>query len=163
CGAKGSILDFVARLERTGIRQAAELVARWSGEAATITQYPAETRIDERPKRCGMNKPLRLQLKLDPEHPYLSRRDLSLATISRFGLGYCDRGLMSGRIAIPIHDHNGQLIAYAGRWAELSAPDGRPRYLLPRGFQKQLVLFNLHRVKDRRSVVIVESYWSVFR
>src|SRR6185312_13337645 len=44
-----------------------------------------------------------------------------------------------------------------------SIPNGRPRYLLPRGFQKQLVLFNLHRVKGERSLVIVESYWSVFR
>jgi DNA primase len=70
---------------------------------------------------------------------------------------------MRGRIAIPIHDENGQLIAYAGRWAEEESPKERPRYLLPRGFQKKLVLFNLHRVKTKNSVVIVESYWSVFR
>ena len=83
--------------------------------------------------------------------------------IERFGLGFCDQGLMRGRIAIPIHDEDGRLIAYAGRWATKEVPAGRPRYLLPRGFQKQLVLFNLHRVKSERSLVMVESYWSVFR
>jgi DNA primase len=70
---------------------------------------------------------------------------------------------MRGRIAIPIHDEAGCLVAYAGRWAAEDIPEGQPRYLLPRGFQKQLVLFNLHRVKGERSLVIVESYWSVFR
>ncbi len=42
-------------------------------------------------------------------------------------------------------------------------PDGQPRYLLPRGFRKQQVLFNLHRVTGTDTVVLVESYWSVFR
>jgi DNA primase len=109
------------------------------------------------------NQPLRISLSLDPTHPYLLGRGLAPELIERFGLGYCDRGLMRGRIAIPIHDEEGHLIAYAGRWAAEDIPEGRPRYLLPRGFQKQLVLFNLHRVKDQRSLVIVESYWSVFR
>ncbi|HTV26972.1 MAG TPA: toprim domain-containing protein [Xanthobacteraceae bacterium] len=110
-----------------------------------------------------LNRPLGLALKLDPAHPYLASRGLTPAIIEEFGLGYCDRGSMQGRIAIPIHDETGILIAYAGRWAAERVPDGRPRYLLPRGFVKQLVLFNLHRVVGAHQVTIVESYWSVFR
>ena len=34
--------------------------------------------------------------------------------------------------------------------------------MLPAGFKKNLVLFNLHRVKEEE-VVLVEGYWSVFR
>ena len=173
CGATGSILDFVARLENTSIKEAAELVASWCGvtdengdsvDAPASTEqrasYGSEQRTGAAPAR---NQPLRTSLNLDPTHPYLVGRGLSPETIEQFGLGFCGRGLMRGRIAIPIHDEEGCLIAYAGRWAAEGVPDGRPRYLLPRGFQKQLVLFNLHRVKGERSLVMVESYWSVFR
>jgi DNA primase len=100
---------------------------------------------------------------LDSTHPYLLERGLTPEIIERFGLGYCDRGLMRGRIAIPIHDEEDRLVAYAGRWAAENVPQGRPRYLLPRGFHKQLVVFNLYRVRGVRSLLIVESYWSVFR
>lgn len=173
CGAKGSILDFVARLDGSTIREAAALVASWCGipgESVDNTAAPGATEqraieaSAETPKQTpAQNPPLLIALNLDPTHPYLGDRGLSPEVIERFGLGYCDRGLMRGRIAIPIHDEAGRLIAYAGRWAAENVPEGRPRYLLPRGFRKQLVLFNLHRAKGQRSVVIVESYWSVFR
>lgn len=119
---------------------------------------------EESPKEPpARNPPLRISLNLDPTHPYLLGRGLSPEIVEPFGLGFCDRGLMRGRIAIPIHDEEGCLIAYAGRWATEEVPAGQLRYLLPRGFQKQLVLFNLHRLRGERSLVMVESYWSVFR
>ena len=173
CGANGSILDFVARLENTSIKEAAELVASWCGVTdetggsvdarASANQrviYGSAQRTRAVPTR---NQPLRMSLNLDPTHPYLAGRGLSPETIEQFGLGFCDRGLMRGRIAIPIHDEEGRLIAYAGRWAVEGVPEGRSRYLLPRGFQKQIVLFNLHRAKGGGALVMVESYWSVFR
>ncbi|HVH76565.1 MAG TPA: CHC2 zinc finger domain-containing protein [Stellaceae bacterium] len=175
CGESGSILDFVAKLENCTITAAAAIVADWckvandGGEAAS----PREAGSKE-PGRCGtggigsgdedaVNQPLRYRLRLDPSHPYLAERGLAPDIIERFGLGFCDCGVMSGRIAIPIHDEAGRLIAYAGRWAAAEVPRGRPRYLLPRGFHKQRVLFNLHRVAGARELLIVESYWSVFR
>ena len=78
---------------------------------------------------------------------------------------------MAGRIAIPIHDAQGAIIAYAGRWPG-NPPEGEPKYKLPRGFKKSLVLYNLHRVLALKStpeqrlagpVIVVEGYWSVFR
>ena len=39
-----------------------------------------------------------------------------------------------------------------------------PKYLIPEGFEKQSVLFNLNRIpKGTKKVVMVESYFSVFR
>ena len=173
CGAKGSILDFVAKLEGSTIKEAAALIVEWCGIAAeSAVEAAASTAVEQRAintskesftEAPARNQPLRMSLNLDPAHPYLLGRGLSPEIVERFGLGFCDRGLMRGRIAIPIHDEEGCLIAYAGRWASEDAPESRPRYLLPRGFQKQLVLFNLHRLKGGRSLVMVESYWSVFR
>lgn len=172
CGEHGSILDFVARLENCTVARAAEIVSERCGIAPRDEETPGKEADAVRGVRkettstapaIPHNPPLQWRLQLDPSHPYLAVRGVRPDIIEQFGLGFCDRGMMRGRIGIPIHDEAGQLIAYAGRWAEKDVPEGRPRYLLPRGFHKQLVLFNLHRVKGARALTIVESYWSVFR
>lgn len=111
-----------------------------------------------------VDPPLTFQLKLDPAHPYLAERGLSAEVIAEFGLGYCSRGSMAGRVCIPIHNERGELVAYAGRWpGDDDIPEGEDRYKLPAKFQKSRILFNLHRVSDAEHVVLVEGFWSVFR
>src|SRR6185312_15414981 len=109
------------------------------------------------------NPPLRFSLKLDPEHPYLDARHVGREERTTFGIGYCERGLLKGRIAIPIHDEQGQLVAYAGRWPGDDWPADSAKYLLPPNFAKQRILFNLHRVTSQRHLVLVEGFFSVFR
>jgi len=157
CGAKGNVLDFVSQKEAVSIREAALLLSEWfdnsSGEEKrTAPEIPEET-----------NRPLTFTLKLEQDHPYLKERGLDTQVVNLFGLGYCKRGLMKNRIAIPIHDEEGKLVAYAGRWAGDELPEGESKYMLPRGFKKSHVLFNLHRVTGAKVLVIVEGYWSVFR
>ncbi|MCG8357074.1 MAG: CHC2 zinc finger domain-containing protein [Kiloniellales bacterium] len=135
-------------------------------DEAPPEEPPDETEEDEDNEAIEQptaNSPLGFALKLDPDHPYLTAR-VSQATIETFGLGFCGRGIMKNRVAIPIHNAGGELVAYAGRWADEEPPDDVPRYLLPKQFHKQLELFNVHRLPDPvASVVLVESYWSVFR
>lgn len=130
---------------------------RFRGAAKTAIGAAADGSADP------VNPPLTFALKLDAEHPYLARRGVPAEIVGEFGLGYCKRGVMAGRICIPIHDAIGQLVAYAGRWPEDEPPEGVERYLLPKRFEKSRVLFNLHRVSDAEHVVLVEGYWSVFR
>ena len=112
------------------------------------------------------NPPLSFALKnLDPEHPYLTARGFTKETIEEFGLGYFTKGLMKGRIAIPIHNEQGELVAYAGRWPG-DPPDGEGKYKLPAGFHKSLVVFNLHRVKDQvrsEGLILVEGFFDCMR
>ena len=42
-------------------------------------------------------------------------------------------------------------------------PGGKGRYELPAGFRKELELFNLHRVKHCRHLVVVEGYFGAIR
>lgn len=134
--------------------------------AASAPSSDSQRRQD--PKKTAVNPPLEVKLPLDPKHPYLAGRGLARETIAEFGIGYCGRGLMRGRIAIPIHDADGNLVAYAGRWPGNDGwPEGEGKYKLPKGFEKSAVLFNLHRVlrSDRfgsDAVILVEGFFSVF-
>jgi DNA primase len=117
------------------------------------------------------NKPLsgafieRFQANLDSAHPYLETRGLDRRVIQEFGLGVAAAGSMAQRLCIGIHNPAGELVAYAGRWAgaESSLPAGEDKYKLPKGFMKSLELFNLHRVRDATSLVVVEGYFGAMR
>src|SRR5918995_1095178 len=111
------------------------------------------------------NKPLGFALDLDPGHPYLVARGVPGIVIQPFGLGYCGKGIMAGRLCIPIHNAEGELVAYAGRFVGDVAdlPAGEEKYKLPKGFHKSLELFNLHRVKNCRHLVVVEGYFGTIR
>jgi len=121
-----------------------------------------------------VNKPLSFELKLDRKHAFLKSRikdgGLDKKLVKAFGLGFASKGMMTGRVCFPIHNEAGELIAYSGRWASDSLPKDVPRYLLPKGFEKSKVLFNLNRIirmrdshPDIDTVVIVEGFWSVMR
>ena len=72
---------------------------------------------------------------------------------------------MAGRVCIPIHNADGQIVAYAGRWVGPleDLPEGKGKYELPKGFRKDLELFNLHRVAHCRHLVVVEGYFGAIR
>ena len=124
--------------------------------------------------KTGGNKPLSFKLNLERKHPFIKARSKELGfdkkLMKEFGIGFASKGMMNGRVCFPIHDVEGKLIAYSGRWASDSLPDDTARYLLPKGFQKSKVLFNFNRVigmrkahPDLDTVVIVEGFWSVMR
>jgi DNA primase len=68
---------------------------------------------------------------------------------------------MRGRIAIPIRDDEGRLVAYCGR----AIDRGAPRYRFPTGFQKSQVLFNHHRARATGDdqVIVVEGFFDCMR
>jgi DNA primase len=68
---------------------------------------------------------------------------------------------MHRRLVIPIHDVEGQLIAYCGR----SVDQTQPRYRVPSGFAKSEILFNMHRAGagPENSVVVVEGFFDCMK
>jgi DNA primase len=187
CHAKGGdIFDFVVSKEgintsdRTNNRrQAALLIQDWFGVTSDVTPGPhpaaaADTAppvehvtAPEEPEGL-INPPLKFTFKhLDTKHAYLTQdRGLKEATIDFFGLGHhAGKGIMQGRVVIPIHNEQGELVAYAGRWpADTGWPDGSQKYALPLGFKKSAVLFNLHRAREHAAegLIVVEGFFTVF-
>jgi DNA primase len=186
CKRGGNILDFVARKEGISIREAAIRISEWFGlslekpvrngepkptdepkPAAEPAAKPAPRPVAEkRELESGVNKPLGFALQnLDTAHPYLAERGLTPESVAEFGLGFCNKGSMTGRIVIPIHNAEGQLVAYAGRWPAEPAED-QPKYKLPPGFKKSLELFNLHRAiqtDPSQPLVIVEGFFDCLK
>jgi len=120
-----------------------------------------------------VNSILDFQLQnLDANHAYLRGRGFTPETIAFFGLGFCNRGLMKDRIAIPIHDEKSRLVGYAGRLIDDSKIDAdHPKYRFPGErttkdarltFAKSELLYNAHRVNLTHDLIVVEGFASVW-
>jgi len=125
---------------------------------------PTASKTSE-PKVSEPNKPLGFVLKLANQHPYFAERGLTPETVAEFGLGFCDKGVMSGRIAIPIHNMDSKLVGYAGRWPA-KPPEERPKYRLPDGFKKASEVYRLvqaQREPEEYPLIIVEGFFDVMK
>jgi DNA primase len=121
-----------------------------------------------------VNPLLDFELKdLDVQHPYLVRRGFTPETIQRFGLGFCNRGMLRNRIVIPIHNPQGKLVGYAGRVVDDRAiSEENPKYKLPASrerdgqlleFRKSELLYNAHRISGKTiDLIVVEGFPSVW-
>jgi DNA primase len=195
CHCGGNVLDFVAKMENVDANEAANRMVEWfnldikklnadsegaerqSGpreaaggrpppaSRARETQSPPPPSKEEETKEPAVNKPLGFALKLEPGHLYLTERGLTPETVAEFGLGFCAKGVMAGRIAIPIDNMKGELVGYAGRWPG-EPPEERPKYRLPDGFKKASEVYRLpHALREPEEfpLIIVEGFFDVMK
>lgn len=177
CHGGGNVLDFVSKMEKVDLRAAALKIQEWfnlkserpknkdsKDNRAELTKEKKEK--PNEPEK--INPPLKFSLQnLDLDHHYLKDRGLNQETIEYFGVGFCTKGLMKDRIAIPVHNENGELVAYIGRWIGNGDPsEGEGKYKIPPNFHKSLVVFNLHRTKDlakEKGLILVEGFFGCMR
>ena len=186
CKGGGNVLDFIAKMDGVSVHAAALKAVDWFGLNRDAKSSGSETKSHRRnngaksesPSKSRQesdatasestkaNPPLKFRLeKLDQNHVYLSERGLTSETIEDFGIGYCSKGMMSERIAIPINDPEGRVVAYAGRWPG-EPPEDKTKYKLPPGFRKALELFNIDRaIKEpaHKPLVIVEGFFDAMK
>jgi DNA primase len=155
CQEGGDILKLVSLLEKKSIREAGLLLN-------SLFLQPEEKEVKSEYKD---NPPLNFQLRnLQKDHPFFEEKGLKKETIEYFGLGFCQHGIMKGQIVIPIHNEDGELIAYAGRYPSKNIPEGESKYRFPKNFHKDLVLYNLNRAKKetKETLYLVEGFFDVF-
>lgn len=185
CGAKGNLLEFAALMENVDPTNGAELhkialklQERFCPANAQAELMPAPTKAKQDDPADALpvvvNDPLDFELKgLDQAHPYLQGRGFTPETIAHFGLGFCSRGLLKDRLAIPLHDHEGKLIGYAGRVVDDSTiGEENPRYRFPgkrkragvlHEFRKTLFLYNGFRITAPvTDLFVVEGFTGVW-
>jgi DNA primase len=192
CKHGGNVLDFIAEMENVSIHAAALKAIEWfnldpeamaansdkgeSGEtirpgpapkaAAKLASSPKPAPTSA-PESSAPNTPLKFRLdKLERSHPYLTeQRGLTPETIVDFGIGFCSKGMMADRIAIPIHNVKSEVVAYAGRFPGEPAED-TPKYKLPAGFRKMQELFNIDRASKEpadKPLIIVEGFFGCMK
>lgn len=185
CQAKGNVLEFAALMENvdpadgTELRKVAvKLQERFCPTAVQPEQGPGQTKskniepANQLP--VVVNALLDFELKtLESTHPYLRDRGFSAETIAHFGLGFACRGSLKNRIAIPLQNHEGKLVGYAGRVVDDSTiTEDNPRYRFPSKreregtiyeFRKTLFLYNGYRITGPvHDLVVVEGFTSVW-
>jgi DNA primase len=188
CGAMGNVLEFAALMENVDLENGAafrgvavELQKRFCPELGSVTKADrkpaAKVEVDaakEEDLPVVVNPPLDFGLKeLDYNHPYLRARGFTRETIDEFGLGFCSRGFLKDRVAIPLHDHEGKLVGYAGRVVDdATISKENPRYRFPSKrkragkiieFRKTLFLYNGFGVRaPADDLVVTEGFASVW-
>lgn len=148
CGG-GSVIDLIMAIEKVSVYQAVKIGYDLLGITVTDSQ-----KLEEK------FNPINFNLGLETDHHYLKQRNIDVKTAKYFEIGYCSKGIMADRIAIPIYDENEKIVAYCGR----AIKDTNPKYLFPKGFHKNRVVYNLNRVRKHKGkqVVIVEGFFDVF-
>lgn len=155
----GDAIDVVAMLDNLtpldAAKKLAELFALSTSKRSSIVNQLSteEAKIVNPPV---WNKPLAFELKkLDPDHPFISERGISLETAVEFGIGVQEKGSMANRVCFPLHE-NGSIVGYAGR----ALGDEQPKWKLPQGLFKTF-LFGLERCDPSKPLIVCESFWAV--
>lgn len=127
---KGSIINFVAHAKKIDLRSAALL----------IKQQFLSSKKEANRKREIPNLTLEW-------HPFLQERGISEHIFKEYEIGHVSvRSVLSGRIAIKVHDHSGNHIGYIG----YKEADGS--WYFPKGFKRPL--YNAFRLTDTRSAIV---------
>ncbi|MDP1592268.1 MAG: CHC2 zinc finger domain-containing protein [Prosthecobacter sp.] len=90
CKTGGDLIELYAHAKQLSVKDAALELARFGGEELRPLDY------------------------LLSKHPLVQALGISEEHAGRAGVGYAPRGTLVGRVALPLRDGKGKLIAYAG-------------------------------------------------
>ncbi len=151
-------------------------VAKAKPELENVPEADAETAVSKNATLEAVdgkpfNRPLTFKLKLAPvvegedtqANQFLEARNIPYERIEELGIGVGQKGSMTNRLAIPVHNKDGDLVAYCGRDIGLLDDPEEPKYKFPDKFQKQLELYRWHVAKEFDQVVVVESFLTVIK
>ena len=183
CRESGNVIDFAVLMEERNRKNGKDVRAvavmlrdRFVKKAAPdfpLDRPRSNDAAADAPKTV-VNQPLDFALKtLEIAHPFFAEQNLSAETVSRFGLGFCKRGSLAGRIAVPLHDDQEQLVGYAGLLLDPKEDrEDNPRYLLPAPrehdgvkhvFDAGKLLYNGFRIgKIVRDLIVVRECHTVW-
>jgi DNA primase len=146
CGG-GDVITLVEKVKGVSSKQAAALLADHFGVASPSTPQ-ARTGHDAspQPRRTDTSGEQGLQPLpyLQAEHELVQALGVTATTAAHFGAGYAPKGIMRGRLAIPVHGRDGMLLAYCGR----AVRDETLTLTFPSGFDPASVIFNAERIVE---------------
>jgi DNA primase len=156
CGG-GDQIALVAKIKGVKQHEGAHLIAEHYGlSGGTVHASPAGTGDKTAPTTVppaprgerGFDGETYAKT-LDPAHASLEPLGISADTLRLFKAGYSGSGVNKGRLALPIHDHAGNILAFCGR----SLKDEQPLLIFPKNFDQRGRLFGTHQVGEGEEFV----------
>lgn len=153
----GNVIGLVQAIEGVPFRRALEILSQRFGDGlktevkSTRAKTGTALRRESVEAKQEGNVPFGKELKgLKADVPFLREAGITPELAKTWGVGWCSRGLLRGRVAFPIRRTDGTVMAYVGLSPKAEDPDGRWRF--PAGFQRSLELFAIDRVHQNPEV-----------
>jgi hypothetical protein len=142
----GDVIALAAHIRDCEMKEAACFLAdEEQNDAAPESGGSAKvTGPDEKTKGSEERRLLKPLAYLEPAHPKVQALGLTDETCRAVGAGNAPKGILRGRLAIPIHDWRGELIAYCGQ----AVSDDSPALIFPNSVRPEGHLFNAHQAGE---------------
>lgn len=117
--AKGDVIALVAHVLGLPLKEAAEWLAEKAGIVSSSKRNSKNSVPDREPvprstAEEGGTKTLAPLDYLDHEHEIVEAVGFDPADAERLGIGYANKGIMRGTVAVPIRLEDGTLVGYLG-------------------------------------------------
>jgi len=148
----GDVIAFAAHIRECSAKEAAAFLAGREGvqESDNISGSSNRSHTVPEERKKGAARSLQPLSYLQPDHESIAALGLDEETCVEFGAGYAPKGIMRGRLAIPLHDSNGILVAYCGR----AVDHKNPTWVFPKGFDPETQVFNGHAIEEGELVLL---------
>jgi hypothetical protein len=100
--------------------------------------------LDQEARKQPAFDPEAYASRLDASHASLAPLGISAETLKAWKAGYSNSGTNRGRLAIALHDRDGNILGFAGR----SLSDEQPSLTIPNGINPQEIIFGGDRVEQ---------------
>jgi len=165
CFAKktgGDVIALTAHIRGIGVKDAAEELSRAFGTVQNSTGTVSKSRATapqapEARKQPAFD-PEAYAARLDASHASLARLAISAETLKAWKAGYSNSGTNRGRLAIALHDRDGNILGFAGR----SLSNEQPALTIPNGINPQEIIFGGDRV-EAGTLYLVRDVLDVLR
>jgi DNA primase len=149
CFAKktgGDAIALTAHIRGTSVNDAAGELDRAFGTVQNSTVSKSRATAPQAPeaRKQPAFDPEAYAARLDASHASLAPLGLSAETLKRWKAGYSNSGTNRGRLAIALHDRDGNILGFAGR----SLHDEQPALTIPNGINPQEIIFGGERVEQ---------------
>lgn len=147
-GEGGDVIALTSHIKGISMKEAAALLVEHfhkeppPSQATPVATVPSNS--SPKKNEAGQPKQLNPLTYLQPEHQLVQALGISPETCRHFGAGYASKGIMRGRLAIPIHDEDRVLLAYCG----YATAHESPTLLFPNGFNPGDFIFNANRTRE---------------
>jgi DNA primase len=144
----GDVIALTAHIRGTTVKDAADELNRAFGTVQNSTGTVSESRATapqaQEARKQPAFDPEAYAARLDASHASLAPLGLSTETLKQWKAGYSNAGTNRGRLAIALHDRDGNILGFAGR----SLGDQQPSLMIPNGINPQEIIFGGERVEQ---------------